>query len=360
MKNTYIAIMAGGIGSRFWPQSRVNQPKQFLDILGTGESLIKMTFDRFAKIVPADHIFVVTNKQYVAQCEEHLPDIPKENILAEPIRRNTAPCIAYITYKLMAQNPYAKLVVAPSDHLIVKQDAFAEVIESGIDFVSSGNNLLTLGIRPTRPDTGYGYIQFLEEELEQQNVKHVKTFTEKPNLEIAQQFLDSGDFLWNSGIFLWSIQSIAHAFRQYLPEIAELFEAGKDKYNTDDEEAFITNAYSLCPKISIDYGIMEKAKNVFVMPSSFGWSDLGTWTSLWDNSDKDDDGNAIHSENVMHYDSKNILVKAPKDKLVIVQGLENCCVIDTEDALLICQLNQEQKVKEINADIKKEKGETYL
>ncbi len=360
MQNTYVAIMAGGIGSRFWPQSRISYPKQFLDILGTGESLLTTTFKRFSKIVGKDNIFIVTNERYADLCKEHLPDIKEEMILKEPSRRNTAPCIAYVTYKLAQQNPYAKLIVAPSDHLITDTDAFKDRITEGIEFVSGSNTLLTLGIRPTRPDTNYGYIQF-HEEADQDNIHRVRTFTEKPNLEIAQSFLESGDFLWNSGIFLWSVQAIIEAFQQHLPEIAELFEEGKSAYNTPKEEAFLQDAYANCRNISIDYGIMEKAQNVYVIPSSFGWSDLGTWTSLWDNADKDEKGNVIHGSNIMAYGNENTLIKTSgEERLVIVQGLKDCCVIDTKDALLICQLNQEHVLRKINDDIKEQKDKKYL
>ncbi len=359
MNNTYVAIMAGGIGSRFWPESRKQHPKQFLDLLGTGDSLIKMTFDRYRKMVPAEHIYVITNNRYVDMCAEHLPEIPKENILAEPFRRNTAPCVAYIAYKLLAKNPYAKLIVAPSDHLITKPEAFYKIMQAGLDFVSGSNTLLTLGIRPTRPDTNYGYIQYLEEEEERQ-VFRVKTFTEKPNSEIAQRFLESGDFLWNSGMFLWNVDAITQAFMKCLPEVADIFEEGMDVYNTEKEVAFIEKAYSICPNISIDYGVMEKAENVFVLPSSFGWSDLGTWTSAWDNSQKDTHQNALRGANVMVYDSENTLVSAPNEKLVIVQGVKNLCIVDTKDALLIYRLNEEARLKEINGDVRRMKGEQYL
>jgi len=359
MKNTYVAIMAGGIGSRFWPQSRVKNPKQFLDILGTGESLIKMTFDRFAKAIPKENIFVLTNEQYKDLCIEHLPDIPEANILTEPLRRNTAPCIAYISYKLKALNPYASLIVAPSDHLITKTDVFLEVIKKGIDFVSGGNKLLTLGIVPTRPDTGYGYIQYLEENAEE-GVYMVKTFTEKPDVELAKRFIDSGDFLWNSGIFLWNVQSITEAFQRYLPNVGDLFDDERGKYNTDKEKEFVFDAFSKSPSVSIDYGVMEKANNVYVMPTSFGWSDLGTWTSLWDNSEKNDSGNAIVGDNTMAFDCKNVLVQSSAKKLVVVQGMEDCCIVDTDDALLICKLNQEKRIKEINSEIKTKTGEQFL
>ena len=361
MKNTYVAIMAGGIGSRFWPESRVNKPKQFLDILGTGESLIKMTFDRFAKVIPPENIMVVTNDQYVEQCKEHMPEMPHENIIAEPLRKNTAPCIAYVSYKLKEKNPYANLIVAPSDHLITKQDDFLKVVEEGIDFVSGGSSLLTLGIRPSRPDTGYGYIQYLESDSKDvPEAYRVKTFTEKPQLELAKQFVDSGDFLWNSGIFLWNVQTITESFRVHLPEIADLFEEAVGSYNTEAEKDIINRIYSQCPSVSIDYGIMEKASNVYVKPASFGWSDLGTWTSLWDMAERNENGNTIQGENIMSYDNKNTLIKAAGKRLVVVQGMEDCIIVDTDDSLLVCKANNEAKIKQINKDIKDQMDQKFL
>ena len=359
--NFYVAIMAGGIGSRFWPQSRVNRPKQFLDIMGTGKTLIQMTYERFAKIVPEDHIYIITGEMYVEEMKKQLPTIQDFQIVAEPARRNTGPCVAYIAYKLAAINPDATFIVAPSDHLILEPDAFTKSIHIALDFAANQDALVTLGIKPHRPDTGYGYIQYIEEEPSGELYK-VKTFTEKPNLELAEVFLASGDFLWNSGIFIWNVQRIIEAFRKYAGEISELFEVENpsDVYNTENEQAFIEKAYSLCKKISIDYAIMEHAENVYVLPASFGWNDLGTWTSLWENHDKDYFGNAIEGENVMAYESKDCVVVAPNKKMVVLQGLEGFCVVDTEDVLMICKMTDEQKIKQINADIKKTKGTQYL
>lgn len=359
MQHTYVAIMAGGIGSRFWPQSRVNQPKQFLDVLGTGQSLIQMTFERFRKMVPAEQIMVVTNKQYADLCKEHLPEIPEKNILVEPYRRNTGPCVAYFSWKVAQLNPYANLIIAPSDHMITQPDVFIEKIKEGLDFIEGSDTLLTLGIRPTRPDTGYGYIQFLEEDY-QGDIYRVKTFTEKPNAEIAQHFINSGDYLWNAGIFLWNAQSILQAFKEHSIEISSVFDETPEKFNTAEEAAYIEWVYSQCPNISVDNAIMEKAQNIFVLPSSFGWSDLGTWTSVWDNADKDEQENFIDGEQIMTFDVKNTLIKSPKGKMVVVQGLEDYCVIDTPDALLIYHKDQEVQLKAIHSKIKEETGDQYL
>ncbi|MGB1241032.1 MAG: mannose-1-phosphate guanylyltransferase [Chitinophagales bacterium] len=360
-KNFYVAIMAGGIGSRFWPQSRVHRPKQFLDILGTGKTLIQMTYERFAKIVPEDHIYIITGEMYVEEMKNQLPTIQDFQIVAEPARRNTGPCVAYIAYKLAAINPDATFIVAPSDHLILEPEAFSTQINTALQFAAKEDALVTLGIKPHRPDTGYGYIQYDEDKQEGELYK-VKTFTEKPNLELAETFLKSGDFLWNSGIFIWNVQRIIHSFRTYAAEISELFEGegSQTAYNTEEEKAFVEKVYSLCKNISIDYAVMEHAQNVYVLPSSFGWNDLGTWTSLWENHEKDYFGNAIEGENVMVYNTQNCVVTAPKGKMVVVQGLEGYCVVDTEDVLMICRMKDEQKIKQINADIKKTKGTQYL
>ena len=357
--NFYVAIMAGGIGSRFWPQSRINRPKQFLDVLGTGKTLIQTTYERFAKIVPEDHIYIVTGEIYVEEMKKQLPTLQDFQIVAEPARRNTGPCVAYIAYKLAAINPDATFIVAPSDHLILEPDAFTEQIHKALDFAANQDALVTLGIKPHRPDTGYGYIQYDEDKPSEELYK-VKTFTEKPNLELAKVFIESGDFLWNSGIFIWHVQRIISAFRTHSAAISELFEEGEKIFNTEEEQAFVEKAYSLCRNISIDYAIMEHAENVYVLPSSFGWNDLGTWTSLWENHGKDYFDNAVEGENVMLYDTQKSVIMAPKDKMVIVQGLEGYCVVDTEDVLMICRLEDEQKVKQMNADVKKAKGMKFM
>ncbi len=358
-KDHYVAIMAGGIGSRFWPKSRTALPKQFLDILGIGKTLIQLTYQRFAQIVPEENIYVVTHEQYTDIVKEQLPKLSDNQILSEPMRKNTAPCVAYISFKIREINPYASMVVAPSDHLVLKEDVFADVVRKGLHFVDESDSLVTLGIVPTRPDTGYGYIQFIDTHRSG-DIYKVKTFTEKPNLELAKSFLKSGDFLWNSGIFVWNIRTILSGFKKELPEIYEAFDDGRGKYHKPEEKPFIAHAYSLCKNISIDYGIMEKADNVFVIPADIGWSDLGTWQSLYEKYDKDEHGNAISGKDVLVFDSKENMVMAPDGKLVVLQGLENYCVIDTADALLICRRDKEQEIKQINTEIKRVKGEKYL
>lgn len=352
--------MAGGIGSRFWPVSRTNHPKQFLDILGLGKTLLQLTYERSVKICPKENIFIVTNEIYRSLVKEQLPDLNDNQILGEPVRRNTAPCVAYASYKINAINPHANILVAPSDHIIMKEDSFVEAIKKAFKFVKEKNNMVTLGIRPTRADTGYGYIQYKEDAEEATGIYKVKTFTEKPTYEIAQTFLKSGDFLWNSGMFIWNVNTILKAFKKYMPEISEIFEEGKNIYNTPKEKNFITKAYTHCTNISIDYGIIEKADNVFVIPANFGWSDLGTWASLHDAYHKDYLQNAVKGSNVIIYDASNCMVMVPDNKLVVLQGLEDYIVVDTEDALLICKKSQEQEIKEITAEIKKKKGEKYL
>lgn len=360
MSNTYCVIMAGGIGSRFWPMSRTSRPKQFLDILGTGRTLIQQTYDRFLKLCPPENILVVTNDLYKEQVLEQLPDMKPDQVLCEPARRNTAPCIAYANYRIASMNPNANIVVAPSDHLITKEDDFVATLQTAIRQTEAYECLVTLGIKPSRPDTGYGYIQFEEErEGVDATVRKVKTFTEKPELEIAKTFLESGDFYWNSGIFIWSLKAIQHAFSTHLSEVDELFAEGTDKFGTPAEDAFIKKTYELCPNISIDYGIMEKASNVYVVLSDFGWSDLGTWGSLYTHLEHDNHANAIVGKHTMMYDSNKCIVNVPNDKLVVLQGLDDYIVVDTNDVLLVCRKEDEQKIKQFVNDIKLQKGEGY-
>lgn len=357
--NTYIAIMAGGIGSRFWPLSRVNHPKQFLDILGTGKTLIQQTFERFTKLVPVENIYVVTANEYLDVTQKQLPLLPKENILGEPFRKNTAPCIAYISFKLQELNPDASLIIAPADHLILNEDRFLEVCKDALDFVNHFNALVTIGITPTYANTGYGYIQ--HEGIEAiPSVYKVKTFTEKPNKELAETFLASGDFLWNSGIFVWKVQNGIEAFHKHLPEVYEVFSAEKEKLNAAEEKEVIEIIYPQCPNISIDFGVMEKADNVYVIPASFGWSDLGTWNSAWENMEKDYLENAVAGENVIVFDTNKCVVHVPDDKLVVLQGLDDYIVVDTNDVLLICHKQKEQEIKEYVAEVKRNKGDKFL
>ncbi|MRX46452.1 mannose-1-phosphate guanylyltransferase [Pedobacter puniceum] len=360
MSNNFALIMAGGIGSRFWPVSRTTFPKQFLDILGTGKSLIQNTYDRFLKILPKENIFILTNESYFDLVKEHLPDLEDHQIICEPIMRNTAPCIAYGTAKIKLIDADANIVVAPSDHLILDTENFVEIINKALDAASNHDCLITLGIKPSRPDTGYGYIQYSDKTL-LDNLHKVKTFTEKPSLEIAETFLASGDFLWNAGIFVWSAKAISKSFDQFLPDIAEIFKEGEKHYNTPREKEYIQAGFQKCVNISIDYGVMEKAENVYVMPADFGWSDLGTWASVYDLSEKDYVGNAvINSEKVMMYDSSNCMVNVPSDKLVILEGLHDYIVVESNNTLLICPRSNEQHVKQVVADVKQKFGNKFI
>jgi len=362
MENNYCVIMAGGVGSRFWPLSRQDKPKQFLDILGTGRTLLQMTFDRFKSICPVENIYIVTSLRYKETILEQLPEIGQDQILLEPVRRNTAPCIAYANYKIFKRNPNANIVTAPSDHLILKESKFKKVIKEGLKFVSNNNALLTLGITPSRPETGYGYIQVNgnKNTPEHKNINIVKTFTEKPNKELAKVFYESGEFFWNAGIFMWSLKSIMHAFEQHLPEVNSLFKEGLDYYDTDKESEFISEIYSESKNISIDYGVMEKAENVFVYCSEFGWADLGTWGSLYENRQKDKNQNTIIGDKVFTYNSKNCIVNMPNDKLVVLQGLEGHIVVESDGILLICKREDEQEIKQYVNEIKLKYGDKYL
>jgi mannose-1-phosphate guanylyltransferase len=358
-KNHYVAIMAGGIGSRFWPMSRSNYPKQFLDILNTGRTLIQQTFYRYSSFIPVENIFIITSEEYVKPVKDQLPELPAENIIAEPYRKNTAPCVAYIAFKLYQKNPDALMIAAPADNMIPDTDAFIETATKALDFVDTINALVTIGVKPTSPNTGYGYIQHDGPEVAP-GVHKVKTFTEKPNLELAKTFIASGDFLWNAGIFTWKVKNILAAFEKFLPEIYDMFSAEKDKLNTPEETAAIEKIYSLCTNISIDFGVMEKADNVYVIPASFAWSDLGTWKSAWENMAKDYFQNAVAGDNVMIVDAKGCMVHVPDNKLVLLQGLEDYIIVDTKDVLMICKKENEQEIKEYVAEIKRNKGDKYL
>ncbi|MBT3571309.1 MAG: mannose-1-phosphate guanylyltransferase [Flavobacteriales bacterium] len=357
-KNSYAVIMAGGIGSRFWPMSKSSFPKQFLDILGTGETLIQQTFSRLERICPPENILIVTNTNYKNLCLEQLPNVVESNILCEPAMRNTAPCVAYAAFKIQSMNEDANMIIASSDHIILKEDEFVRVTNDCLDIVAKNDVLLTLGITPSRPDTGYGYIQFSEDNLSgYKKARKVKTFTEKPNQELALNFLDSGDFLWNSGMFIWSAKSITLAYRKHLRDMYEVFDEGKQFYNTINEKEFIDRIFPACKNISIDYGIMEKSENVYVYPADFGWSDLGTWGSLYSHLELDEYKNTIQGNNVMMYDSSDNLVKVSDDKLVVLQGLNGYIVVENEGTILVCKKEDEQKIKQFVADLK-QKGET--
>src|SRR3984957_1378740 len=358
-RHHYVVIMAGGIGSRFWPMSRQDFPKQFLDILNTGKTLIQWTYERFASFIPAKNIYVVTSHEYSEIVRDQLPQLPPENILGEPSRKNTAPCIAYMSFKLQQMDPKASLIVAPADHLILDNTAFTKVCLESLDFVNKHSAFITLGIKPTYPNTGYGYIQY-EQHSVSDNVYKVKTFTEKPNLELAKTFLASGDFLWNAGIFVWQVKTIIQAFEKYLPEMYDVFSADKDKFNTPGEKKALEHIYPLCTNISIDFGIMEKADNVYVIPSSFGWSDLGTWNSAYENLEKDEWGNAIAGDSVLVIDAKNCIVHSGNKNLMVLQGLDDFIIVDTQDVLLVCKREKEQEIKDYVAEVRREIGDEYL
>lgn len=352
-KNNYAIIMAGGIGSRFWPISKESCPKQFIDILGTGETLIQQTYNRLIKICCSENIFIVTNKNYRNLCIKQLPSILKNNILCEPSMRNTAPCIAYASFKIHHKNQKANIIVAASDHVILKEDEFVRIANNSLRLVSENDFLLTLGIKPSRPDTGYGYIQYTSEKITgQKYIRKVKTFTEKPNKELAINFLASGDFLWNSGMFVWSSKSIILAFRKYLRDMYDVFEEGNQFYNTNKELEFIERVYPGCKNISIDYGIMEKSENVYVYPADFGWSDLGTWGSFYAHSRLDENKNAIKGSNVFIYDSHDNIINVSEEKLVVMQGMQGYIVAEKDGNLLICKKENEQQIKQFISDIK--------
>ncbi|MDL2241546.1 mannose-1-phosphate guanylyltransferase [Bacteroidales bacterium OttesenSCG-928-L03] len=357
--NNYCVIMGGGIGSRFWPFSRENRPKQFLDFFGTGRTLLQQTFDRFSQIVPVENIFIATNRIYADLVLEQLPEISRKQLLLEPTRRNTAPCIAYASYHIRAINPNANIVVTPADHLILQEQHFVRNILTGLNFVQKIPALLTLGVKPNRPETGYGYIQ-TKEGGTTENIQEVKAFTEKPNAELAKVFFESGDFFWNSGIFLWNVNTILEAFHKYLPDVATRFDLGLGKYNTPEEEAFIEEQYPMCQNISIDYGIMEKAENVYMLVAEFGWSDLGTWGALHDLAKKDENQNAPLKCKSLFIESSNNLITLPEGRLAVVQGLDDYIVAATDDILLICQKTEEQRIKQFVADVNMKYGGEFV
>lgn len=357
--NSYVLIMAGGVGSRFWPKSRNSFPKQFIDILGTGKSLLQYTFDRFLNLVPSENIYVLTNADYKDLVIKQLPILPSENILLEPSRNNTAPCLAYASYKILKKNTEATIVVAPSDHLILKEEQFLENVRNALNFASKNDSILTLGISPTRPDTGYGYINYNKVEVLSDGAYPVKAFLEKPPLEKAKEYIDSGDYLWNAGIFIWSAQSIKRAFINFAPEIHSIFEMGIEFYNTNEEQGFINEFYPQSPNISIDYAILEKADNVYTIPSEIGWSDLGTWASLHEVLSKDDNENSISSPHAMLENTYNSLISVQSKKAVVIKGLQDYIVVDDENVLLIYPKNEEQSIKKVAADMVSAYGSDY-
>lgn len=353
MKNNFALIMAGGVGTRLWPVSRKHFPKQFHDVLGIGESLLQLTYNRLLDVCPAENIYIISNKLYYDLIKEQLPAMTDEQILLEPQLRNTAPCVAYAFHKIAQKNPDANLIVSPADHLIVKQDQFKQVALKALDEASKKDVLITFGITPTRPDTGYGYIEFDKDQGEN-GVYKVAAFKEKPDAATAEQFLKAGNFAWNSGIFVWSLNAIHKSFEKNLPEVNELFAKGAADYYSEREESFIQQAYDECINISLDYGILEKADNVHVIPAEFGWTDLGTWKSIDSQQEKDPHGNSLQGT-VLAYDTQNSFIKVPKGQVAVVQGLENYIVIYDDKALMICEKDQEQMVKKFLGDIK-EKG----
>ncbi len=355
-KNTYCVIMAGGIGTRFWPVSRQSRPKQFLDILGTGKTFLQMTYDRFTGVVPKENFIVVTNERYRAMVLEQLPDLATEQVLGEPVGRNTAPAIEYAAEVLAARNPDARMIVTPSDHLILEPEEFRRVITACMEFVEGHDALMTVGIRPTRPDTGYGYIQTSSDDT----ISKVKCFTEKPSLELAQTFLQTGEFLWNAGIFVWKASSILAAFKKYLPEQEALFAFARPAIGTVDETKAIGAVFTECRSVSIDYGVMEKADNVYVHSGDFGWSDVGTWGALYQQARKDRYANAKPEKGIYTDEStRSCMISMPAGKVASIHGLRDFIVVDTDDVLLICPRTEEQNIKKYIDEVKYDNGEEF-
>ena len=344
MNNNYCIIMAGGIGSRFWPLSKDNYPKQFLDILGTGKSFIRSTYERFSPVIPDENFLVVTNQAYKQLVLEHLPMLKQDQVLCEPARRNTAPCIAYAAYHIQSCCKEANIVVTPADHLVTNETEFQRIIRLGFDFLTKHQNaLMTIGIKPSRPETGYGYIQVPKQDVLPEVVK-VEMFKEKPNYETAVKFVEGGNYFWNSGIFLWTLDGIMQAFKQYLPEMVEVFEKGKHLFGTPKEQDFISEHFVDCPNISIDYGVMEKSPNTYTIPADFGWSDIGTWGSLFTHAKKDNNGNALRGK-VVSVDNKNSIINIEEGFEAVVEGLEDYLVAYRDHSLLVCKLHDEQQIK---------------
>lgn len=346
-ENNYLVILAGGAGSRFWPISSEELPKQFLDILGCGRTLIQLTLERFNGLIPKENVWVVTAEKYREIVMEQLPEIPSSNILCEPCRRNTAPCICYVSWKIKKLNTKANIVVSPSDHLVVDIQAFQSAIDDSLSFAAETDAVVTLGLKPTRPETGYGYIKadLTYSSSRKHNIFRVDEFKEKPTLEIAKEYIQSPNYLWNSGIFIWNINTIINAFRVYEPEVSSIFEGLMPYYDTDEEQNKIDESYPQCKNISVDYAILEKAEEIFVFPASFSWSDLGTWNSLREQSDMDKYGNVCIGDNIKLYDTYNTIVHTCNKKEIIVEGLDGYVVAEKEGKLLVCRLSEEQRIK---------------
>ncbi|MGL2964483.1 mannose-1-phosphate guanylyltransferase [Flavobacterium sp. RSB2_4_14] len=346
-KNYYAILMAGGVGSRFWPVSTTDFPKQFHDMLGSGDTLIQKTFSRLSKLIPVENILILTNERYNGLVLEQLPMVKQEQVLLEPAMRNTAPCILYASLKIQKQNPDAVMVVAPSDHWIEDEDEFSRNLQQCFDFCQKENALMTLGIQPTFPNTGFGYIEF--DKSDTNPIKKVNQFREKPNYETAKSFIDAGNFLWNGGIFIWSVKAITEAFEKFQPQMNALFQQGMNSYNTQNETQFIEENYAKAENISIDYAVMENAKNVYVLPATFDWNDLGTWGSLHEKLDKDDQNNAVVNATVILENASNNIIRADGKKLIIIDGLDDFIIVDKDDVLMIYPKSKEQDIKRITA-----------
>ena len=350
--DNHLVIMAGGVGSRFWPMSTADRPKQFIDVLGVGKTLIQLTNERFSGVIPPCNVWVVTNEKYVSVVQEQLPDIPVDHILSEPCRRNTAPCIAYVSWRIKKENPKANIVVSPSDHIVTNPEEFRRVVTNCLKFTAETDAIVTLGMKPTRPETGYGYIQadLSTASARNKEIFRVDQFREKPDLATAIQYTKQSNFFWNAGIFIWSASTIVNAFRIYQPGVARIFENIMDILGTADEQRVIDEVYPECDNISVDYAIMEKAEEIFVCPADFGWSDLGTWGSLLAQTPHDLYGNAIIGENIQLFDSKNCILHTTEERKVVVQGLDGYIVAEKDDTLLICKLSEEQRIKQFSGE----------
>ncbi|MDG4716875.1 mannose-1-phosphate guanylyltransferase [Winogradskyella marincola] len=356
-KNYYAILMAGGVGSRFWPVSTQNFPKQFHDMLGTGDTLIQKTFNRLAKLIPEENIFILTNERYNDLVFEQLPSVTKRQVVLEPAMRNTAPCILYASLKIKKENENAVMIVAPSDHWIEDEDAFSNNVQTAFDYCESNDALMTLGIAPTFPNTGYGYIEY--NKSSEDDIKPVNQFREKPDYETAKSFLAQGNFLWNAGIFMWSAKSVVAAFQRNQPELYQLFESGYNTYNTASEDDFIRDNYPKAENISVDYALMEKSDNVYVIPATFDWNDLGTWGSLYDKLDKDSNDNAVVNARVLADDASGNMIRSKKDKIVVVDGLKDYIIVDKDEVLLIFPKAKEQDIKKVLQNVKANFGEEY-
>ena len=346
--NNHLVIMAGGVGSRFWPMSTAERPKQFIDVLGTGKTLLQLTVERFGSLVQPENVWVVTNQQYAEIVAEQLPDMPQTNILCEPCRRNTAPCIAYISWRIKSQDPKANIVVTPSDHIVTNVQEFQRVVSECMKFTSDTDAIVTLGMKPTRPETGYGYIQanLAANSLRNKGIFRVDSFREKPDLTTALQYLKQNNYYWNAGIFIWNVNTIVNAFRMYQPSMSRIFESMRDLYGTPQEQQAINERFPECESISVDYAIMEKAEEIFVYPADFGWSDLGTWGSLQTHVHRDLYGNACIGENISLFESHDCIIHTTQERKVVVQGLDGYIVAENDNTLLICKLSEEQRIKQ--------------